>query len=126
MRMTIPLLAAAGLLVAAGCAPERADGREVVARPAADPPPAATRAADEVPPDGPELFAFMKEKIPELAAKVPCSCCPFTIGQCYDGACPSSCGPCNAIGRDAYTWHVQGIPDDEIVARVRDKYAITR
>lgn len=79
-------------------------------------------AADEVPPDGPGLFRFMLERIPELAMKVPCSCCSYKIGQCYHGACPTSCGPCNRIGRDVYEWHRKGVGDDEILARVVRKY----
>ncbi len=119
MRMTIVFVAAT-VLVTVACSSERS-APTPPARAAATP-----TAPLEIPPDGPDLFAFMKEKIPTLAAKVPCSCCPYSIGQCYDGACPSSCGPCNSIGRDAYTWHVQGVPDDAIVARVRLKYRISR
>ena len=87
--------------------------------------PAAQPAAiveDPLPPDGPELFRFMRERLPELSMKVPCSCCGYSIGQCYHGACPPSCGPCNQIGRDVYRWHREGVSDGEIVARVRQNY----
>ncbi len=79
---------------------------------------AAQAQADELPPDGRQLFDFMLATIPDLVAKVPCSCCPFTLAQCYHGACPTSCGPCNKIGRKVYKWHEQGVSDDEIVSRV--------
>jgi hypothetical protein len=85
-------------------------------------PAAPAAAGDAIPPDGAMLFAFMLERIPDLAMKVPCSCCRYTIGECYKGACPPQCGACNKIGRDVYTWHQQGIGDDEILARVRNKY----
>ena len=124
------LTAAVGVAVACDRAPER--GRVLVAEPAAAAPapvaePAATGAAahahaDEVPPDGRQLFDFMLAKIPELVAKVPCSCCPFMLGQCYHGACPTSCGPCNKIGRKVYNWHQEGVSDDEIISRVTTQH----
>jgi hypothetical protein len=98
MRLTTALLSTA-LLIATACAN---DPPRSVAPAEPDPSPAAvgtaSSPADEVPPDGPELFAFMK----------------------------TSCGPCNRIGRDAYHMREQGMTDDEVVAHVREKYGITR
>jgi hypothetical protein len=68
------------------------------------------------------LFSFMFERIPVLAAKVPCSCCKYTLAECYRGACPPQCGACNQIGREVYTWHMQGMSDEAIVVRVQAKY----
>jgi hypothetical protein len=79
-----------------------------------------------LPSDGKPLFDFLLAEIPHLADKVPCSCCPFSIGDCYRGACPTSCGPCNQIGRDTFQWHQEGVSDDEIVSRVQAKYLRSR
>jgi hypothetical protein len=112
--MRIANLALLGILAAAGCGEKSAPTRSA--------PVASTAAPAAIPPDGAQLFRFMLERIPTLAARVPCSCCRFTIGECYRGACPPQCGACNLIGRDAYTWHHQGLSDVEIVSRVREKY----
>lgn len=119
-KLTLGLLIA---LAGAGCREESTPPRPGPVAAAAPAAPAAPAAAgDAIPPDGAKLFAFMLERIPELAMKVPCSCCRYSIGECYEGACPPQCGACNKIGRDVYTWHQQGVGDDEIVARVRKKY----
>lgn len=73
-------------------------------------------------PDGKPLFDFLLANVPELVEKVPCSCCPFALAECYRGACPTTCGPCNRIGRKAYEWHKQGMSDDAIVARVKAEF----
>jgi hypothetical protein len=109
-------LALLGIVVAAGCGDKSPVSRPAPGASTAGPLPAAP--TDVIPPDGAQLFQFMLERIPVLAAKVPCSCCRCTIG----GACPPQCGACNLIGRDAYTWHQHGLSDDEIVSRVRAKY----
>lgn len=64
----------------------------------------------------------MLERIPELAARVPCSCGNRTLAECYRGACPPQYGPCNGMGRDVYPWQQPGLSDDAIVARVRARY----
>lgn len=84
--------------------------------------PASATTEEAMPADGRPLFSFLLRKIPDLAMKVPCSCCQYRIGQCYQGACPTTCGPCNQIGRDVYTWHREGLGDEEILARVAAKY----
>lgn len=124
----VAILAAASLVLAA-CE----SGRP--APPPAPAPPAPAAHADHdheaagpkpVPPNGKPLFAFMLKEIPQLVDKVPCVCCPYTIGQCYRGACPPDCGPCNLIGRDVYAWHHEGLGDEEILDRVAQKYGVRR
>ncbi len=130
-RTLAVLLVLAFVLVASGCGKD--DNREAVATtadPAATPviesnaSAAPDKVATALPPDGQPLFDYLLATIPALVEKVPCSCCPRVIGECYRGACPTTCGPCNKIGRDAYTWHQAGMSDDAIVARVKTKYRI--
>ena len=86
------------------------------------PPPPSRGIVAGLPADGEPLFRFLLAEIPEVVAEVPCSCCGRKLAECYRGACPPSCRPCNDIGRDVYGWHVEGVPTNEIVARVEAKY----
>lgn len=116
------LMGSIALLVAAGCDSQRTSTPEATATaPAPDQAPTTSTNAT-LPPDGRPLFDFLMANIPELVAKVPCSCCPFTLAECYGGACPTTCGPCNEIGRHVYEWHQQGMTDDAIVARVEAEF----
>lgn len=78
--------------------------------------------AKPLPAAGRARYNFLLAEIPQLVDKVPCSCCPYSIGQCYRGACPETCGPCNEIGADVYAWHHEGLSDREVVKRVQQKY----
>jgi len=75
-----------------------------------------------VPEVGKPLFDFLLAEIPDLVDKIPCSCCSYKLGQCFRGACPHNCGPCNMIGKDVYEWHRAGLSDDEILKRVHERY----
>ncbi len=115
------VIAGAALALAACNSPDK--GTQVGGDTPSTPSPSRTTATPEaLPPDGRQLFDFLLAKIPKLVAKVPCSCCPYSLAQCYRGACPTSCGPCNRIGRQVYKWHVQGVSDDDIISRVKIRW----
>ena len=42
----------------------------------------------ELPPDGLELYATLRDEIPEVVSQVPCVCCNKTLSWCYAGGCP--------------------------------------
>lgn len=75
-----------------------------------------------LPPDGAPLFVFLLREIPTLVEKVPCSCCAKMLAECYRGACPPSCRPCNEIGRAIYGWHMGGMNDADIVALAKVRF----
>jgi hypothetical protein len=87
-------------------------------------PPEAPPAGAFAPVDGAPLFAFLLREIPDLVNRVHCSCCGRRLAECYHGACPTSCGPCNHIGRDVFSWHAAGLGDDEVAARAQRKYGV--
>ena len=122
------LIALALTLSLAACGRDAPDSVVATSAAPADSVPTAvaepTNQTSELPPDGQPLFDFLLKEIPALVEKVPCSCCSKVIGECYRGACPTTCGPCNRIGRDAHAWHKAGMDDDAIVAKVRRKYNI--
>jgi hypothetical protein len=76
----------------------------------------------QLPADGTPLFAFLLREIPTLVEKVPCSCCGKMLAECYRGACPPTCRPCNEIGRAIYGWHMAGMSDADVIALVKVKY----
>ena len=62
----------------------------------------------KVPPAGASRFAFLKKEIPDIVSQVTCSCCAKKLIQCYEGACPVSCGPCNEQGKITYDMYSRG------------------
>ncbi len=82
--------------------------------------------ASRLPPDGDELFAFLLKEIPDVVSEIECTCCGKKLADCFHGACPGTCGPCNQLGREAWELHEQGLSKDEIVHRMHDRYFKTR
>ncbi len=62
----------------------------------------------QIPAAGAARFAFLKKEIPDIVSQVTCSCCAKKLIQCYEGACPVSCGPCNEQGKITYNMHAHG------------------
>lgn len=62
----------------------------------------------QVPTNGAFLYTFLMKEVPDVVSQIPCSCCGRTLNQCYGGACPLDCGPCNEQGRTAFTQFAHG------------------
>lgn len=62
----------------------------------------------QLPPAGAARFAFLKQEIPDIVGQITCSCCANKLTECYNGACPVSCGPCNEQGKVTFDMFTHG------------------
>mgnify|MGYP004096816747 CR=1 FL=1 len=62
----------------------------------------------QIPAAGAARFAFLKQEMPDIVGQITCSCCAKKLIQCYNGACPVNCGPCNEQGKKTYDMYVHG------------------
>lgn len=79
----------------------------------------------EVPRPGAARFAFLKEHVPDVVSQVTCSCCGNKLIQCYEGACPPSCGPCNEQGKKAYDMFLHGKSIEAIQAYMAKHHPVS-
>jgi hypothetical protein len=79
----------------------------------------------QLPPAGAARFAFLKQEIPDIVGQVTCSCCGNKLIQCYDGACPVSCGPCNEQGKKTFDMYSHGKSIEDIQAHMARHHPVT-
>ena len=68
----------------------------------------------DMPHPGAQRYAFLMREVPDVVSQVTCACCARTLNQCYGGACPVDCGPCNEQGKAAYELYAHGRTVQEI------------
>ena len=79
----------------------------------------------QVPPAGAARFAFLEQEIPDVVGLITCSCCAKKLSQCYDGACPVSCGPCNQQGKITYDMYSHGRSVAEIQSFMAKNFPVS-
>jgi hypothetical protein len=62
----------------------------------------------QLPPAGVDRFAFLTQEIPDIVGQITCSCCANKLTECYNGACPVNCGPCNEQGKVTFDMYTHG------------------
>jgi hypothetical protein len=77
-----------------------------------------------VPRAGAARFAFLKQEIPDIVGQITCSCCGNKLTECYDGACPLSCGPCNEQGKITYDMFSHGRSVADIQSYMAKNYPV--
>ena len=77
-----------------------------------------------VPRAGAARFAFLEQEIPDIVSQITCSCCAKKLTQCYNGACPVSCGPCNQQGKITYDMYSHGRSIADIQAYMAKNFPV--
>ena len=78
----------------------------------------------QVPAAGAARFAFLEQEIPDVVGQITCSCCAKKLTQCYGGACPVSCGPCNEQGKITYDMYSHGRSIADIQAYMAKNFPV--
>jgi hypothetical protein len=79
----------------------------------------------QLPSAGVARFAFLKQEMPDIVGQVTCSCCGNKLIQCYNGACPVSCGPCNEQGKKTFDMFTHGKSIKDIQAHMAMHHPVT-
>ncbi len=79
----------------------------------------------QLPSPGAARFAFLTQEIPDIVGQVTCSCCGNKLLECYNGACPVTCGPCNEQGGKTFDMFTHGKSVADIQSYMAQHHPVT-